>query len=85
MISYEKLMVQRPFVYEKFTNSLGQEIEFVEHPIYGDEAEVICVCHELKLASYSSFYETADMLEEHKEYEPKFIDGKFVIGDNLNT
>lgn len=73
-----------PFVYEKFVNSLGQEIEFVEHPIDGDTAQVICVCHELKLASSSGFMETDDMLEDHKEYEPKFIGGKFVIGDNLD-
>ena len=81
MLNYEKLMSENPTVYGKMVNSKGQEIVFVEHPTKGDEAEVICVCHELKLASYSGFYETDDMEAEHKEYEPSFVDGKFVIGE----
>lgn len=83
MLDYNKLMERNPTVYEKFTNSLGQEIEFVEHPIHGGDYPVICVCHALKLAANSSFYETVDMLADHKEYEPKFIDGKFFIGEFL--
>jgi len=80
MLNYEKLMSNDPTVYGKMINSRGQEIEFVEHPQLGDEAEVICVCHELELASYSGFFETDDMEADHKEYEPSFVDGKFVIG-----
>ena len=81
MLNYEKLMSNDPTVYGKMINSRGQEIEFVEHPTRGDEAEVICVCHELKLASYGGFYVTDDMETEHSEYEPLFVDGKFVIGE----
>jgi hypothetical protein len=84
MLDYNKLIERNPYVYVKFTNSLGQEIEFVEHPIKGDTYPVICVCHNLKLAASSDFYETVDMLADHKEYEPKFIDGKFWIGDFLH-
>lgn len=80
MLNYDKLMVQDPTVYGQMVNSLGQKIEFVEHPTRGDEAQVICVCHELKLASYSSFYDTEDMEQDHQEYEPSFVDGKFLIG-----
>lgn len=80
MLNYSKLIAQKPTVYGSFVNSLGQTIEFVEHPFYGDEAEIVCVCHELQLASYSTFFETDDMLAEHKEYEPTFVDGKFLIG-----
>lgn len=50
MLNYSKLMALKPTEYERMVNSLGQEIVFYEHPIKGDEAEVICVCHELELA-----------------------------------
>ena len=80
MLNYEKLMSHNPTVYGQMQNSLGQTITFIEHPTKGDEAQVICVCHSLKLASYSSFFETDDMEADHKEYEPSFVDGKFLIG-----
>lgn len=79
--NYDKLMALNPTSYGKMTNSIGQEIEFFEHPTLGDMAEVICACHELKKAADSSFFETDDMKEDHKEYEPKFIEGKLHIGD----
>ncbi len=84
MLNYDKLIALNPTVYSKFTNSLGQEIEFVEHPTKGEDYPVICVCHALKLAACSDFYETTDMLADHKEYEPKFIDGQFWIGNFLH-
>ena len=84
MINYEKLMSKNPTENERFTNSKGQEIVFVEDPIEGCDAPIICVCHKLKLASHSDFYETDDMLESHKEYEPSFEDGRFWIGDMLS-
>jgi hypothetical protein len=80
MLNYEKLMSHNPTSYGKMTNSIGQEIEFYEHPLLGDETEVICVCHALKKAAYSTFWETCDMEAEHGEYEPSFIDGKLLIG-----
>lgn len=80
MINYEKLMSHNPTSYGKITNSDGQEIEFYEHPLKGDEAEVICVCHALKLAQYSGFFETDDMKADHKEYEPSFLNGQLFIG-----
>lgn len=79
-MNYEKLIALNPTEYDRMTNSLGQEIIFVEHPLKGDEHPVICVCHELKLAATSSFMETCDMMEDHKEYEPTFVDGKLLIG-----
>jgi hypothetical protein len=62
-------------------NSEGQEIAFVEHPLRGDEAPIICVCHELKLAAYSGFFDLDDMLATHGEYQPSFMDGSLYIGD----
>ena len=73
-------MANKPTEYERMTNSKGQEIVFYEHPLRGDEAQVVCVCHELKLAAYSTFMETDDMMADHKEYEPSFENGKFLIG-----
>lgn len=80
MLNYDKLMAHNPTEYGRMTNSLGQEIIFVEHPLRGDETPVICVSKDLKLASYSTFYELYDMTAEHKEYEPSFQEGNFLIG-----
>lgn len=80
-MNYSKLMSHNPTSYGTFKNSIGQEIEFLEHPLRGDESEVICVCHELKLAAYSSFFETDDMTAGHGEYEPSFQNGVFFIGE----
>lgn len=80
MLNYEKLMENNPTEYGRMVNSLGQEIVFVEHPFKGDEAPVICVSHDLKKATYSTFYELDDMTADHKEYEPSFQDGAFLIG-----
>lgn len=79
--NYAKLMEHNPTSFGTMTNSLGQEIEFFEHPIYGDGAPVICACHELKKAADSDFFETDDMEAEGGDYEPSFQDGKLHIGD----
>lgn len=81
MKNYEKLIKHNPTIYEKMTNSIGQKIEFVEHPIQGDFYPIIAVCHELKLAASTGFFDTDDMVASHKEYEPKFINKKFFIGE----
>jgi hypothetical protein len=80
MLNYQKLMDNNPTEYERFTNSLGQEIVFYEHPFKGDESEILVVCHNLKLACYSGFFETNDMLKSHKEYEPTFVDSRYYVG-----
>lgn len=82
MFNYEKLMSFNPFILEKMINSKGQEIHFLEHPTKGDEVEVICSCPALQKAEYSGFYETDDMLAEHREYEPWFdSEGRLNIGE----
>lgn len=78
--NYERLMEHKPSVYETMVNSKGQTIEFVEHPTQGDYAPIICICHELKKASCSGFFETDDMIADHKEYEPSFDGNEFLIG-----
>jgi len=79
MLHYEKLMELKPLVYSTILNKKNQKITLVEHPTKGDLSEVICVCHELKLAAYSDFFDTCDM-EDNPDYMPYFIDGKLVMG-----
>jgi hypothetical protein len=38
------------------------------------------MCEELQIAEDSSFFDTVDMIQEHKEYEPSFVDGWLFIG-----
>lgn len=79
-LNYAKLMEHNPTIYDTMVNSLGQTIELVEHPLKGDSTFVLAICHELKLASYTDFFETDDMLEDHREYEPLFIDNQLQHG-----
>jgi hypothetical protein len=80
-MNYEKLMSHKPTVYGEMTNSHGQKIVFVEHPTRGDEYPVIAVCHVLKLAGTTDFFELDDMTAEHGEYEPWFNEeGELEIG-----
>ena len=81
MLNYTKLMSEEPTLYGEMVNSLGQKIEFVEHPYKGDEYPVIAVCRELKLASATDFWDLDDMLADHKEYEPSFQEEKLFIGE----
>lgn len=81
MVNYQKLMALNPTSLGRMINDKSQTIEFFENPIYGDEAEVIVVCHKLQLANHSSFMETNDMTASHGEYQPKFINGKLFIGE----
>lgn len=73
-------MGYNPFKYGEMTNSTGQKIEFYECAIRGDTAPVIAVCHDLKLAEYTNFYELDDMVADHGEYEPIFVEGKLFHG-----
>ena len=81
MIDYKKLMVYNPTSYGIIRNKLGQKIEMLEHPLKGDESDIIVVCHELELAAYSGFFDTADMKASHGEYQPSFKNGKLYIGE----
>lgn len=73
-------MAHNPTSYGSMINSLGQKIEFYEHPTKGDTSYVICVSHELQRAEDSVFYEVDDMVADHGKYEPSFIDGILHIG-----
>jgi len=79
-MNYSKLMAFEPTHYGTMTNSIGQIIDFYEHPIQGDESPVIAVSHVQKLAAKTDFYELDDMVADHGEYEPWFDDGQLFIG-----
>lgn len=44
-----------------FRNDLGQMMEFYEHPTLGDEANVLVMFPEFKVAYNSTFYDLEDM------------------------
>jgi len=71
-MNYQFLIELHPTSYGKIVNSKNQEIEFYEHPLIGDEAPVIAVCHALERAEKTDFFELDDMTASHKEYEPWF-------------
>ena len=80
---YTKLVENNPTIYATIVNDKGQEIELVEHPFKGGEYPVICICHTLKLASASDFFDCYDMLEPHKECQPYFTNsGSLEYGIN---
>jgi len=83
-MNYLKLMSHNPTKFGSIINNIGQEICFYEHPLRGDEAPIIIVCHELQLAESSDFMETDDMAAEDSDYQPAFVDGKLYIGEFEN-
>lgn len=74
-------MAHNPSVYGSMVNSKGQKILFVEHPLKGDEYPVIAVCHGIKKAGTTDFFDLDDMTADHGDYEPWFDEsGKLNIG-----
>lgn len=68
------------FEYDRLTNSLGQEVALVEHPTRGDSHVVIAMFLKEEVAFDTDFFETDDMMADHKEYEPLLIDGQIKYG-----
>ena len=60
---------------DSITNDKGQVINFFEADMSG---EIIVVCHKLKLARTTGFFDTAD-LEDVKDYCPFFINGELKL------
>ncbi len=83
---YEFLKKHNPYVYNSFVNSHKQVVMLVEHPVKGDEVNVIAMFPEKGLAFDTDFFDTEDMLAAHKEYEPKLDDdGSFFIGNDRKS
>ena len=73
-------MKAEPTKLGEIKNNLNQLIEFYEHPLKGDLYPVIAICHELKLAEITDFFELDDMTSPHEDYRPLFIDGALRMG-----
>jgi hypothetical protein len=83
MLNYEKLIALNPEVYKGFTNSLGQYVILVEHPTKGDEAEVIAIFPDDKMAFYSGFYELGEIDSVGGEYEVLLVGDELIHGFEL--
>lgn len=75
-MNYEKLMAKNPTLLHTQINQLGQEIQYYEHPIYGEDYHVIAVSHEHQKAVLTDFYDTGDFYED-SEYNYTYKDGEF--------
>jgi len=75
-----------------FRNDLGQYMEFYEHPIYGDEADVIVAFPNYDAAFGTGFYDLEDMTatyhsigmfldskNEDMDYVPRFLNGEMLL------
>jgi hypothetical protein len=72
-INYDKLMSANPYELDNMVNSYQQKVTFYEHPTQGDESPIIAVCHSMKQAFLTDFFDTEDMLnEDSDEYQPIF-------------
>lgn len=73
-------------------NDLGQVIEFYEHPIYGDEADILALFPNYGVAFGTGFFDLQDMTatyhsigmfldskDEDMGYVPRLIDGEMVL------
>lgn len=74
-VNFQWLVDMNPTIYGSIQNDMGQEIEFVEHPLMGDEAPIICLCREDEVAAESEFFDLCD-LTRGGDYTPFFIDGQ---------
>ena len=70
LLDYNRLMNYELVEEGTMTNSLGQTITFIEDPTQVQGINVICVCHDLEFASYSSYPTMKEMLGEG--FEPTF-------------
>lgn len=68
-------MVLKPTVYSTIVNQEGQTIEFVEHPIMGDEYPIIAVYHKEKVAVCTDFFDVSDFFEG-SDYNPVYMHGE---------
>ena len=72
-----KLNNLNPTVLGTITNVLGQKIDFLEHPTFGDEYPIIARYKDESgnINTYSTdFFDTCDM-EQGGDYEPIYIYG----------
>lgn len=83
MLNYEKLIARNPYVLAEFTNSVGQKVILMEHPIHGEEAEIIAVFPKFKKAFYSGSHDMEGLTEFGGDYEVMIVDDELIRGFEL--
>lgn len=68
-LNYKKLMAAKPTKLDEVINQKGQNVTFYEHPVHGDQAEVIAVFHKVKAAFNTEFWDTDDFFKD-SDYNP---------------
>ena len=65
---YDQLVSEKPYLHDKIYG-VGFTLDLVEHPYYGDEAQVIAIDHNLKLAFNTEFYDPWNDTDKEYIYE----------------
>ena len=78
--------------YGNHRNDLGQVVEFYEHPIHGDEADILALFPNYGVAFGTGFFDLEDMTatyhsigmfldskDEDMDYVPRFLNGELVF------
>ena len=81
---YEFLVEKSAMALGDMLNEKDQMVVFLEHPIHGDEHEVIVAFPDYKMAFDSGFWDCHDMSNpDSKDYRPFFVNGQFMLGFEL--
>lgn len=82
-VYYEFLKKHNPYVEDSFINSRNQVVMLVEHPVKGNEINMIAMFPEKGLAfDFDTDVFIEDILSPHMKNEPRLgDDGSFYIGD----
>lgn len=89
---YQMLIDSKATCLGNFRNDLGQMMEFYEHPIHGDRANVLVLFPNYGVAFNSTFFDLEDMTATYHsvglfmnepdgdmDYVPRFLDGELVF------
>ena len=81
-LNYDILTSYNPTIYSTVVNTLGQQIDLVEHPTKGDAYPVIAIYKEEKIAMPTDFFDVEDL--EEGDYMPVFINGDMLSSYELD-
>jgi hypothetical protein len=89
---YTFLLENKATCYGKHRNDLGQVVEFYEHPIHGEDSDVLALFPNYGVAFSTGFFDTEDMTatyhsigmfldskDEDMDYVPRFLNGELVF------
>ena len=89
---YTFLLENKATCYGKHRNDLGQVVEFYEHPIHGEDSDVLALFPNYGVAFSTGFFDLEDMTatyhsigmfldskDEDMDYVPRFLNGELVF------